>query len=607
MRRPTLIVACVLVAGGLVLAQPAPAFYPLDQVKPGQVGIGRTIFAGDTIEEFKVNVIGVLHNVIGPQRDLILAKLEGGPLANTGVIQGMSGSPVYIDGRIVGAVSYALGSFPREPIAGITPIAEMTSAVSGGGPRPTAGGSVLAWPTTTTDALAYLTHLAERAAAPLHAGSDFSVVGPAALADLAPTLRPIGSAMVVSGFEPTLDRQLRQALSAAGTIDGASPASGAAQAPRPTLLPGDAVGVSLIRGDLEMGATGTVTWVDGANVYAFGHPFLNLGPTAFAMTRAHVLTVLPSLDSSLKIATLGPVIGTVSQDRATAVGGTLGAGPNELAVTITLAGTRAPSRPMTFYVLQDQMLTPLFSYVAILNALTAYQRQSGVMSITATGSLSLGSSGAVTIDDAFTGDTALSAAATTISAPIGAAVTNEFRAAMPDKLDLTLRVSEDQQSTTIERVWLDTTKPRFGATHSLQIALRDYRGAVETISMPVKMPAQASGPLTLLVSDASTLAALEQRELRPGKAASWPALLAQLNASRRNNRLYVRLISPGSGTVTGGDTLASLPGNVRSILDADSSVASSTIAKAVVGEWERRFDRVVKGSRELTLTLTSDK
>jgi len=599
----------IFAAAALVATLPAQsAFYPLDDVKPGQVGIGRTIFAGDTIEEFKVNILGVLHNVIGPQRDLILAKLEGGPLATTGVIQGMSGSPVYIDGRLVGAVSYALGSFPREPFAGITPIREMTEAVIAGGTRTAGNGLALAWPATSTEAFAFLNKLAERAAAPLRAsGSEIGVVGPPALADLVPTLRPIGAAMVFSGFEPGLDRELRQALSPAGATTATQPRPGRTVETAVELRSGDAVGVSLVRGDLEMGATGTVTYVDGPNVYAFGHPFLNLGPTQFAMTRAHVYTVLPSLDSSLKIASLGPVIGTMNQDRATAIGGTIGTPPRELAVTINLVGNRGPDRKFTFYVLHDQMLTPLFSYVAILNALTSYQRQAGVMSIGATGSVSFGDAGKVEIDDAFTGESALSTAATTLTAPIGAAITNEYRSVMPDKLDLTLRVSEDQQSSTIDRVWLDTTKPRFGATHSVQVQLRDYRGATEVISIPVVMPTQATGPLTLLVSDAQSLTTLEQRDLRPGKPASWNALLAQMNDTRRNNRLYVRLISPGTGTVVGGQTLSALPANVRSILDADSSVSSSSISRAVVGAWERKFDRVVRGSREITITLSSDK
>ncbi|MFI5177209.1 MAG: SpoIVB peptidase S55 domain-containing protein [Vicinamibacterales bacterium] len=607
MRRLTCGVAGVLMAGALVAVLPAQtAFYPIDEVKPGQIGVGRTVFAGDAIEEFKVNILGVLHNIIGPRRDLILAKLEGGPLATTGVIQGMSGSPVYIDGRLVGAVSYALGSFPREPFAGITPIAEMTDAVRAAGSRASGGDAPPPWPATSSEVFAFINRVAERAAAPLRATADLGVVGPPALADLVPTLRPIGAAMVFSGLDAGLDTEIRQAMAPAGA-PGAAPGTTRAASAATDLRPGDPVGVSLIRGDLEIGATGTVTYVDGSNVYAFGHPFLNLGPTEFAMTRAHVYAVLPSLDSSLKIATLGPVIGTMSQDRATAIGGTLGAGPSELTLNITLSAAGAPDRRFTFYVLHDQMLTPLFSYVAILNALVSYQRQAGVLSIDATGDLSFGNGGHVAIDDAFTGDAALTAAATSLTAPIVAAAANEFRTALPDTLDLSLRVSEVQRSSTIERAWLDTTKPKLGATHSLQVQLRDYRGGTETVSMPITMPAQATGPLTLLVSDAQTLATLEQRELRPGKPTSWDSLVAQFNATRRNNRLYVRLISSGTGTVVGGETLPALPSSVRSILDADSSVASSSVSRVVVGAWERRFDRVVRGSREISIVLSSDK
>jgi hypothetical protein len=606
-RRLTLSLALAALAGGALVAagrQSSP-FYPIDQVRPGQVGIGRTVFAGDTIEEFKANILGVLHNVLGPRRDLILARLEGGPLATTGVIQGMSGSPVYIDGRIVGAVSYSLGSFPTAPIAGITPIAEMTEAVQTGGPRVATPGLSPDWSTTSAaDVFGVLTRLAQRAMAPLRATSDFGLLGPPALADLVPSIRPIGAAMVFSGFDPDIDLRLRQALGAGG---------GGAQAARPAdrvevsgpLRGGDAVGVSLIRGDLEMGATGTVTYVDGNRVYAFGHPFLNLGPTAFAMTRSHVFTVLPSLDSSLKIASLGPVVGTISQDRATAVGGTLGAGPHELDVTVTLSSDRSADRTFTFHVLQDQTLTPLFSYVALLNALASYERQAGVLSVAASGTVSFGADGQVTIDDRFTGETAVSAAATTLAQPLGAAATNEFRAVTAEKADFHLRVSEKVDSATIERVWLDTTKPHFGETHTVQVLLRDYRGGTETVAIPVTMPAQAQGPMTLLVSDATTLAGLEQRELKPGRAASWPALLAQMNDLRRNNRLYVRLINASTGTVVGGQTLPALPATIRSVLDADSSIASASVSRAVVGAWDRRLDRVVRGSRELTIVLTS--
>lgn len=587
-------------------AQQPATFFPVDAVQPGMVGIGRTVFQGDAIEEFRANIVGVLRNIIGPGRNLILAKLEGGPLASTGVIQGMSGSPVYLDGKLLGAVSYALGSFPKEPFAGITPIEEMINAVSSTAPRANGDAFSLEWPATSAAVFGSLKRLAERAASPINTvPRESDVLGPAALADLAPSLRPIGAAMVLGGFDPDLDRRLRDALSMPAPPNQA-PARPASRVNEPTgtLRGGDPVGVSLVRGDLEMGATGTVTYVDGSKIYAFGHPFLNLGPMTLAMTRAHVYAVLPSLDSSLKIASLGPVVGTMSQDRAVAVGGTIGAGPKELNATITLTSERAPDRHFTFHVLQDATLTPLFAYVAVINALNSYERQTGTLSIAASGSLSFGSDGRVAIDDFISGDGAATAAAAAVTAPIGLAATNEFRKVVPDSLDLKFRVSERQESSTIDRVWLDTVKPQFGGTYKLQVLLRDYRGGTQTISLPVTMPAQASGPITLLVSDAATLATLEQREIKPGKPSSFAALLEQLNSVRRGNRVYVRLLSGSQGTLVGGEAMPALPGSVRSVLDTDRSVATSPLARTIIGAWEQRFDRAVKGSRELTITLS---
>jgi hypothetical protein len=204
----------------------------------------------------------------------------------------------------------------------------------------------------------------------------------------------------------------------------------------------------------------------------------------------------------------------------------------------------------------------------------------------------------------FAGDGAAALAAAAATAPVGLGATNEFQPALADRVNLTITVSERQESTTIERVWLDTTRPKPGATHTLNVLLRDYRGGTETVTMPVVMPAQATGPLTLVVSDGATLQGLEDRDLRPGRATSWPGLLARMNSVRRNNRLYVRLLSSTPGTVVAGDALPALPASVRSILDEDKTVSTSPVARTVVGSWEQRLNRAVRGSRELTVTLT---
>jgi hypothetical protein len=602
MRNSLLGLACAAAATVSMLAAPqAPTLMPIDDVRPGMVGLGRTVYAGSDLEEFRVTVLGVMRNIIGPRRNLILAKLEGGMLANTGVIQGMSGSPVYIDGRLVGAVSYSLGSFPKEPIAGITPIAEMIEDISSRSPRSVSAAPDLTWPATPTQVFDALAQVARRAASPLSpTRPGLDITGPASLADLAPRLRPIGSAIMLSGFDSKIAGRLEEALQVPVRQAGDR---GAAAGAAVTLRPGDAVGMSLVRGDFEMGATGTVTHVDGPKVYAFGHPFLNLGPTQLAMTEAHVVTVLPSLDSSMKLASMGRVIGTITQDRATAVGGTLGAGPAELRVRMNLRSPGSAPQQFEFHVLNDPSLTPIFAYAALLNALTAWERQTGVMSLAVRGSLSFGADGTVEFDDAFSGDSALAVAASTVAGPLGTLMPNTFRAVTAESLTVDIETNETETHAVIERAWLDTVRPAAGGTYRVHVQLRDYRGGTRVVDVPVTMPAQSSGPLTLMVSDGTTLQAFEQRELRPAAPVSWTDLLERSNTVRRGNRLYVRLLASSAGSVLGGDILPALPPSVQSAVQADPTAARASVSRAVVGAWEQRMDRLIRGSRELTITL----
>jgi hypothetical protein len=598
----------VALSGALVVAAPqrqAPvAFMPVADIKPGMTGTGRTVYAGDTLETFQVEIIATLSNVVGPGRRLILAKLSGGRLAETGVIAGMSGSPVYIDGKLVGAVSYALGQFPKEPIAGITPIDEMIADVDAPGPVTRSSSSDLALPASATpaDVFATLRKLMDRAAAPLSA-LPASAVAQANFGGA--VLRPIGLAMTMRGFDDALAGDLGRALGISAA-DGTDVARSAPQPATQTLRPGDPIGASILRGDFEMGATGTVTYVDGTRVYAFGHPFLALGPTRMTMTRARVYTVLPSLLSSTKIADLGPAIGTVSEDRSTAIGGNLGVKPRELDVSLKLVNRSAAPRTFTFHITHDPALTPLFAYVSMLNVLTSYQRQTGVMTVGITGSASFGADGRIAIDDLFSGDQALVGVANAVLGPMSAMMNNDFGTALPDTLDLTLTVAESQAGVTIERAWLDTNHPKFGATHTLHVMLRNYRGQTETRSMPITMPASGPSAVTLLVSDAPTLAALEDKELDPNAARTIADLVSGLNRIRRNNRLYVRLLTAAPGTVIAGRAQPSLPGSTRSVLDADKSASPSTVNRAIIGAWEDRLDKVVRGSREIALTLGTD-
>src|SRR3954469_12674146 len=331
---------------------------PVDEIKPGMVGVGRTIFEGAEMQDFKVHILGVLKNVQAPQRNLILARLEGGPLAETGVIAGMSGSPVYIEGRLIGAVSYSIGAFPKEPIAGITPIGEMIEATAATGTRrPPAAPARLELPVPPEHLPSVVRGAYARVAAFADRPADVQTFGvPAAAgAQMGALLRPIATPLVMSGMDTATSDLVASMFRDAGFTPVLSGGSSASAAPTSEpLRPGDPIGVALLGGDGEMGATGTITHIDGTRLYAFGHPFFNFGPTAFPLTRATVYATLPSLMSSFKIATMGDVVGTLQQDRATAIAGTLGKGPALIPISVTLDSGHGGKRTFHYTVVNDQ-------------------------------------------------------------------------------------------------------------------------------------------------------------------------------------------------------------------------------------------------------------
>src|SRR5438552_5294957 len=493
MRSPlqSLLPATVLLtlAGLSVLLAAGPqSTMGVDEIRPGMLAVGRTVFEGTRVEEFKVNILGVLENVIGTHRNLILARLEGGPLANTGVIAGMSGSPVYIDGRLIAAVSYALGQFSKEPIAGITPIAEMTDATAFNDVRPAAAKVHVEFPLTRENldaafrrALSWNRPCADRPGdAALVGASAGSAFGGVSGAEIGTLLRPIATPLMMSGFEPGISDLLSGAFGAQGFIPtGRGAVARAGEKPyEGPLKAGDAIGVMLVSGELELGATGTVTHVDGDKVYAFGHPLYNLGPTAFPMTRAYVYTVLPSLASSLKVSTTGEIIGSFLQDRAVAIAGKLGPGPKTIPVTLTLeqqAG-RAPKRTFHFQLANDQMFTPLMTAAAIASTLGAYERQYGSATFRVTGTARLNKHDAVTFDNIFSGDQPAVNAATYIAAPVAALLGNDYEKVDIDGIDLSITSVEEPRTATLERVWLDDQRPRAGHRVALKVLLRSYRG-----------------------------------------------------------------------------------------------------------------------------------
>jgi hypothetical protein len=404
-------------------------------------------------------------------------------------------------------------------------------------------------------------------------------------------LAPLTDALTTRGFLPVSAGSTTQATSIARSISH-------------KLRPGDAMGVALMTGDFVLGATGTVTYVDGEQIYGFGHPLYNLGPTQFPLTQADVHVVLPSLLQSSKIASFGEIIGTLQQDRATAVAGRLGQGPTMIPVALTLNSNRAGKRTFNFNVVKDVTFTPLLTYLAVANVLTSYERNVGPSSFTVRGSATIRDYGELSFEDIFTGDQPAGGAAAYVAGPLTFLLKNALEPVNVEKVSLTIDASEQTRTARIERVWLDTDRPRAGRDATVKVQMRTLKGEEIVRSLLIQIPANTTGSLQLLVADASRLSAEDRRDMRGAESQRVPQLIRTFNKARRANRLYVRLSSTDQGAIVNGEPLSSLPPSVLAVLEADrNSGTFSPLRTATRGEWELPLEFAVSGSRQLTISL----
>jgi hypothetical protein len=584
------------------------AILPLSEVRPGMEGEGRSVFEGATIETFRVRILGVLENAVGPRQSLVLARLSGGPLEKTGVIAGMSGSPVFVDGRLLGAVAYAF-PFGKEPIAGITPIGEMLEAARPGAPR--AASARLRLPGAAASFAAPLDRDAVAAALvrPVRGLVPGAFQGeplPASLAGAA--LHPLTLPLVFSGFDPDTFAWARGVFSSMGfapVMGGGS--GGASPGPIPSLAPGATVGVSLVEGDLDLSVSGTVTHLDRDRVYAFGHPFYNLGPTQFPLKKAWVHAIFPSLQVSWKIFSATDAIGTLDQDRTTAVSGRLGPLPRMMGVLVRLRSSRSSERVFRFRVVQDELLTPLVTYVSLLSVLQGHERAFGAATLRVEAELTLAGGRAVRVEDVVASEQPAQQAAAVVAGPLALLAANEFETVAVDTLTLTVDAVESRETATLVRAWVDAPLPlRPGSVVPVRVQLRTRRGETVTETLPIDVPASATGgSYTLLVADARTMDQVEQREMRQAFAPrDVDQLVRALNRLRSGNRIYARLTRAAGGAVVGGEYLPALPGSVLSVLSSsDQGTQVVPLPAAALWQGEIRAPRAVTGWRQLSLPV----
>ncbi|PYS92061.1 MAG: hypothetical protein DMF62_01480 [Acidobacteria bacterium] len=546
-------------------------FLPLSEVREGMKGTARTVFKGTTPEEFNVEILGIIPGGVGPKQDLIVGRISGGPADRTGVFAGMSGSPVYIGGKLVGAISYSF-PFSKEPICGITPIEQMVAIFEKKNAARTASNEPRKYSFGELVSSSYQGGLPDSLSADSGLVSGMSP-NSMLMAVAGQAFRPIATPITFSGFsQSTLDRyspQLLQAgLLSVNAAGGTSAISPMRKAEPNTLLGGRSVSMHLARGDYGLAAAGTVTLRDGDKVYAFGHPFLGLGTSDLAMSESHVVTVVPSINNSFKLAVADSLVGAMTQDRATGVFGKLGTTPKMIPVHLTLTTSRGQSQELNYEIARDETLTPLLLNITLYNSLIAQERSIGDSTITIDGSIKLKNQSPIILQRRFGGSQALQLAAGAVAVPVNALLRGQFDDLDFEGISLDLKIDDGSDTATLERLTVDKNQIRAGETVELQAFARTTSGSVFVERIPLKIDSDISpGTYSVTVGDGAAIQKNEAVQQFVPKDLS--ELVATINTIRLPDRLYAKMFRTTSGMVIGTSEMPNLPPSVLATMNND--------------------------------------
>jgi hypothetical protein len=547
------------------------SFLPVSEVREGMKGTARTVFRGTEPEEFNVEILGVVPGGIGPKQDLIVGRLSGGPADRTGVFAGMSGSPVFVNGKLVGAISYSF-PFSKEPICGITPIEQMIAIFEKKTPARTASVEPRKYSFGELVSTTLPNNLS-------NSGSDdsglVSGMSPNSMlmAVAGQSFRPIATPITFSGFsQATLDKfapQLLQAgLMPVNAAGGSSAITPMKKAEANTLLGGRSVSMHLARGDYGLAAAGTVTLRDGDKVYAFGHPFLGLGTSDLAMSESHVVTVVPSVNNSFKLAVADSLVGAMTQDRSTGVFGSLGSTPKMIPVRLSLTTSRGQTQVLNYEVARDDVLTPILLNITVYNTLTAHERAIGDSTVTVDGQIKLKNQQPIKLLRRFGGSQALQLVSGAVAMPVNALLRGQFTDLDFDSISLDLKIDDGSDSATIERLGIDKNQVRAGDTVELQAFARTSSGNVFIERIPFKVDADvAPGIYSVTVGDGAAIQKNEAVQQFVSKDLS--ELVDTINKVRQPDRLYAKMFRTTSGVVIGMNEMPNLPPSVLATMNND--------------------------------------
>jgi SpoIVB peptidase S55 len=587
------VVPAVLALAAVLPAQsvsPPQGFFPLKDIRPGMHGTGRTVFTGNRIDEFQVEILGVLEN-FGPKESLILARLSGGPLEHTGVMQGMSGSPVYIDGKLAGAVAMAF-PFSKDPIAGIRPIEEMV--------RPANSAMALDGNKRPLLALADrdLTRGFSRAEPPAPGDAkmidiatplSFGGFSRATLEAFAPQLRPLG-------LEP------RQAVTAGAKIQPGmgNPAD---------LKPGSMISVQLVSGDFSVAADGTVTYIDGNHLYAFGHRFLDVGATALPFARAEVVALIPNVNTAFKLSTAREWMGAIYQDRDTAVAGELGKSVALVPVTVSVSRGGKPVESYHVQMVNDPLLSPLLLQMAVFSTIDATERTVGASSLRISGEVEFQNAPSpVLLDNMFAGDNGSAMQASLSAAiPVAYVMQSAFNSLQLKRADIRIEAYDRKKQLTIDNVTASRHEVRAGEKLELNVMLTGENGAETVRRVTYEVPIGAlPGTLYFTVADANTANISDFRQILTSSPRSAGQLITTVNNLHPNTKAYVRVWRTDPAYQLEGADLPSPPASVALILSgSQSTVAGVTqVRNSKIAEMEvDGGDMVISGVKTIQVEV----
>jgi len=564
---------------------------PLKDVKVGMRGVAYTVFQGTTPEKMDLEVLGILRNATGPKGDVILIRLYGKKPEYTGVVAGMSGSPVYIDGKLVGAIALRIGEFSKEPIAGVTPIEYMLEidAMDSSSRR------------NTYDAAAKTSGPAPVAAP----GVTPNVPGTQHFASL---LTPIETPLAFTGFSEDAIRRFAPQFEAAGILPVMGVGSSSNTIQSAPVVPGSSIGAVLVQGDMDISATCTVTYVDPTHLLACGHAFLNYGKVDMPMTKSTVLATLPSPANSFKIATTNQTIGAFVQDRHTGILGRFGAVPQMIPVTLNFTGI---SHPKTFHfqVLNNARLTPTVMMSTVYNAILGINEYGEDTTFRVKGDIDVAGYPELNLDNMYApldgGNPTAASIALAVGERFSRIFDNPYQRPEIKGVDLNINLIKERRWARLETARTDVTEARPGDKIVVETVLRPYRGDRIVRQIPIRIPTSTPrGTLRILVSDGDTLNRMRSMGNVLGQKFDLGSTIAQLNKEHSNSRLYVSLLEANPQAMVGDKVMPSLPLSVMNVMEGMRSTQDMVVVgESAVSEASTPLNYVVTGAQIITVTI----